>query len=140
MLGTLREHCNQRYTRLTINPTNVTSSYHYPLPLHSIGAGWGVNKILVGTVVKSKVDELQYDVREVFSRCLRKKLTVVFQGVSGKRRSLVRFQYGCENYLTLHQQKFVTIERRLMTEEAKMLTIYVILLIWRRNNIVVSMF
>ena len=94
----------------------------------------------MGMAVNAKVGNLEDEIREGFYRRPRKKLNGVVQGVYVKRKLLLRFQYGCENYLTLHQQKFVTIERRLMTEEAKMLTIYVILLIWRRDNIVVSMF
>ena len=32
----------------------------------------------------------------------------MFQGVSGKRRSLVRFQYGCEKYMALNQLTIMT--------------------------------
>ena len=41
--------------------------------------------------MKAKVGELEYQETEGFSRKLMKKLTGVFQGVSGKRRLLVRF-------------------------------------------------
>ena len=59
-------------------------------------------------MVKSKVGELEDEVREVFSSRLRKELTGVVQGVSGKRRFLVRFQDGCENDKTLNQLTIVT--------------------------------
>ena len=49
----------------------------------------------MGMVVKAKVGELEDEVREGFSRWMRKHLTGVVQGVSGKRWSLLRFQYGC---------------------------------------------
>ena len=49
---------------------------------------------MVGAVVKSKIGELEEEVREGFLRILRKELTVVVQGVYGKKRFLMRFQYG----------------------------------------------
>ena len=62
------------------------------LPLtHRGGAGGGGVNILVGGLVKVKVGWFDNDVREVFSRQLRKKLNGVVRGVSGKRRFLVRF-------------------------------------------------
>ena len=53
------------------------------------------NKIVVGTVVKAKIDELEEEVRVGSSRRMRKELTCVVQGVSGRRSFLVRFQNGC---------------------------------------------
>ena len=50
----------------------------------------------MGTVVKAKIGELEEEVREGFFRQLRKELTGVVQVVSGEKRLLVRFQYGCE--------------------------------------------
>ena len=49
------------------------------------------NKILVGTVVKAKIGELDEEVRAGSSRRMRKELTGVVQGVSGRKRFLVRF-------------------------------------------------
>ena len=49
---------------------------------------------MVGTVVKSKVGDLEEDIREGFLRRLSKEMTGVVQEVVGKRRYLVRFQDG----------------------------------------------
>ena len=52
------------------------------------------NKIMVVTVVKSKVGDLKEYIREGFLRRLGKEMSgVVHEGV-GKRRYLVRFQDG----------------------------------------------
>ena len=48
------------------------------------------------------------------------------QGVSGKRRFLLRFKYGCDKDMTLDQLATMTVEKSPMTEEAKVTTIYVI--------------
>ena len=48
-----------------------------------------------GTVVKYKIGELEEEVRAGHSRRMRKELTSVVQGVSKRRRFLVRFQNGC---------------------------------------------
>ena len=49
---------------------------------------------MVGAVVNAKVGELEEELREGNLRRLMKGFTGVFQGVSGKKRFLVRFQYG----------------------------------------------
>ena len=49
---------------------------------------------MVGTVVKTKIGELEEEVREGSSRRTRKELTGVVQVFSGKNRFLVRFQDG----------------------------------------------
>ena len=67
------------------------------MEVHGRGGG---GKIVVGAVVKSKIGELEEEVREGFLRILRKELTVVVQGVYGKKRFLMRFQYGCKKDLT----------------------------------------
>ena len=54
---------------------------------------------MVGTVVKAKVGELEENLREVCSRRLRKEMSGVVQEVVGKRRYLVRFHDGGENYI-----------------------------------------
>ena len=46
---------------------------------------------MVGTVVKSKVDELDEEIREIFVGRLRKEMTGVLQEFVGKRSYLVRF-------------------------------------------------
>ena len=57
---------------------------------------------MVGTVVKSKIGELEEEAREEFLRRTRKYLTGVVQGIPGKNMFFVRFQDGRENYLTLN--------------------------------------
>ena len=47
---------------------------------------------MVGKVVKAKTSDLEEEVRVGSSRRMRKELTDVVQGVSGRRRFLVRFQ------------------------------------------------
>ena len=62
-----------------------------------------INKIVVGTVVKAKIDELEEEVREGFLREIRKELTGVTQGVSAKKKFLVMFKDGRKKYLTSSQ-------------------------------------
>ena len=64
---------------------------------------------MVGTVVKSKIGELEEEVRKGGSRSMRKELTGVLQGVSGRRRFLARFQDGCENNLSSNQLAVVIV-------------------------------
>ena len=71
----------------------------------------------MGAVVKAKVGTLEDEVREGFSRWLREDFIDMVQGLSGKRRLLVRFWDGCEKDLTLNQLTVVTVERIPMTEE-----------------------
>ena len=61
--------------------------------------GRGEN-IVVGTVVKAKIGDLEEEARVGSSRRMRKELTGVVQGVLGKRRFLLRFQNGCEKNLS----------------------------------------
>ena len=68
----------------------------------------GGGGVLVGTVVKEKVGELEDEVREVFSRRMRMDLTGVVQRVSGKRRFLAIFQDWCDKVMTLNQLRVVT--------------------------------
>ena len=49
------------------------------------------NKIMVGMVVKAKVGELEEDIRERFSRMLRKEITGVVQEIVGNRRYSMMF-------------------------------------------------
>ena len=52
------------------------------------------DKIVVGTVVKARIGELEEEVRAGSSRRMRKELSGVVQVVSVRRRFLVRFQNG----------------------------------------------
>ena len=58
---------------------------------------------MVGTVVKANIGELEEEVRAGCPRRSRKELTGMVQGISGKKRFLVRFQDGCKNNLSLNQ-------------------------------------
>ena len=62
-----------------------------------------------GTVVKSKIGELEEEVRAGNARRTRKHLTGVVQGVSGRRRLFVRFQNGCKNNLSSNQLTVVIV-------------------------------
>ena len=66
---------------------------------------------MVGTVVKAKIGELEEEVRAGSSRKMRKELTGVVQGVSGRRRFLVRSQNGCENNMSSNQLTIVIVEK-----------------------------
>ena len=70
--------------------------------------GGGVN-ILVGTIVKYKVGELEEELREGFFMQFRKELTGVVQRFSGNKRFLVKLQDGSEKYITLNQLTVVTV-------------------------------
>ena len=54
----------------------------------------------MGTVVKAKIGDLEEEVRVGSSRRTRKDFTGVVQGVSGRRRFLVRFHNVCKNNLS----------------------------------------
>ena len=66
---------------------------------------------------------MEEDLKKYFSRILRKEFTGVVDGISGKKRFLVRFQYGCEKYLTSNQLTVVIVEKSTMTEETDVLRI-----------------
>ena len=91
-LETLLEHWTHKYSQLTTNPSTVNASSHYHPPHTKCRCRGKGNNILVGTVVKSKVGELEDEVREVFPMRRRKELTGVAKWVSGNRSFLVRFQ------------------------------------------------
>ena len=57
---------------------------------------------------------------------MRNYLAGYVQGVSGKKMFLVRFQYGCEKYMTSNQLSILTLENISMTKEDKVPTIFVI--------------
>ena len=78
---------------------------------------------MVGTVVKAKLSELEEEVRVDSSRRMRKELTGVVQGVSGRRRFLVRFHNGCKNNLSSNQLTIVTAHEILVEEAPEVSTI-----------------
>ena len=91
-------------------------------PTHIEGVG-GRGGVLVGAVVEEKVGELEEEVREGFYKWLRKDLTGVVPGVSGKRRFLARFQYWREKDLTLNQLTVMTVYKIPVDEEPMVPTI-----------------
>ena len=64
---------------------------------------------MLGMVVKSKIGEMEEEIREVFSRILRKKMTGVVQEVVGKRRYLVMLQYGLDKDILSNQLTVVVV-------------------------------
>ena len=78
---------------------------------------------MVGTVVKAKIGELEEEVRVGSSRRIRKELAGVVQGVSGRRRLLVRFQNGCEKNLYSNQLTVVTAHEILVEDAPEVSTI-----------------
>ena len=66
--------------------------------------------------VKAKIDGLEEEVRAGHSRIMRKELTSVVQGVSGRSRFLVRFQNGCENNLSSNQLTVVIVDKNICGE------------------------
>ena len=76
-----------------------------------------------GTLVKAKIGQLEEKVRSGNSRRMRKDFTGVFQGVSGRRRFLVRFQNGYKNNLSSNQLTVVIVDNILVEEEPLVSTI-----------------
>ena len=72
---------------------------------------------MVGTVVKAKIGELEEEVRVGSLIRIRKELTGVVQGVSVRRRFLVRFQNGCEKNLSSNQLTVAIIDKISVEEE-----------------------
>ena len=70
----------------------TSNSIFYPasLPTQKKSKGRG-NKIVVETVVKSNICELEEEVKAGSLRSMRKDLTGVVQGVLGGKRFLLRF-------------------------------------------------
>ena len=69
---------------------------------------------------------MEDEVRELFSRHMRKYLSVFWGSLYGKRELLVIFQGGCEKDLILNQLTVGTSEKSPMDEEPKVTTISVI--------------
>ena len=76
-----------------MNPSIPTADDTPPPPPYTSKNMRG-DKIMVGTVVKAKLGDLEEDIREVFLRRLRKEMSGVMQEVVGKKRYSVRFQDG----------------------------------------------
>ena len=72
---------------------------------------------MVGAVNKANISELEEEVRSGFTRRVRKKLTGVVQGVSGKKRFLVRFQDGYKKDMTSNQLTVVILDNIPVEEE-----------------------
>ena len=102
----------QQYTRLTMTTSNSIVSYQDSLPTELKLKVRG-NKIVVGTVVKAKIGELEEEVRAGSSRRTRKELTGVVQGVLGRRR----FENRCEKNLSSNQLTVVIVENILKEKE-----------------------
>ena len=81
------------------------------------------NNILEGAVVKSKIGELEEEVRRGNSISMRKELTGLVQGVLWRRRLLVRFHNGCENNLSSNQLTVVVVKKISVEEEPEVSTI-----------------
>ena len=130
---------NQKYRtrrpkQLTKNPMTYTTHhgplypncccFHPPPPPHMRTCRRG-NRIMVGTVVKEEVGELEEDIREIFSRRLRKEMSGVVQEVVGKRRYLVRFQDRGEKEMLLNQLSIVVfrseVEEEIEVREVEMI-------------------
>ena len=80
--------------------------------------------ILLGTVAKAKVSDLEDEIRELFSSRTRKVLTVVVEAIFGNRSFLVRFWYGCDKgKKKLNQPTIRTVDKIPMTEESEVPTI-----------------
>ena len=65
--------------------------------------------IMVGTVVKAKVGELEEDIMEGFFGRFMKEMSGMVQEVVGKTRYLVRFQDVGENDIPSNQTTIVSV-------------------------------
>ena len=73
--------------------------------------------------MKSKIDELEEEVRAGDSKRIRKEFTGVVQGVSGRKRFLLMFQNGCKKNLSLKQLTIVIVEKIPVEEEPEVSTV-----------------
>ena len=71
---------------------------------------------MVGTVVKTKVGDLEEEIREGFPRRLRKDMNGVVQEVFGERRFLVRFQDGLEKEILSNRLTILAVRSELEEE------------------------
>ena len=109
-----RRSC-QRYNQQPMTTSNsiVYSQVFLPTEIKLKVRG---NKIVVGTVLKSKIAELEEEVRAGNSRRMRKELTGVVKGVSGRIRFLARFQNGRKKNMSSNKLTTVIVEKILVEE------------------------
>ena len=69
------------------------------------------NNIVVGSVVKSKIGELEEEVRVGSSRRIRKELNGVVEGFLRKKRFLLSFKDWCKKNLSSNQLTIVIVEK-----------------------------
>ena len=100
----------RRCSQLTMTTSNYIVYSQASLPIQQKLKGRG-NKIVVETVVKSKIGELEEEVRAGDSIRMRKNLTVVVQGILRRRRFFLRFQNRWKNNLSLNQLTVVIVEK-----------------------------
>ena len=94
--------------------TMITSKYivssQDSLPTQRKSKGRG-NNIVVGTIVKAKIGELEEEAMTGISISTSKELTAVVQGFPGRRRFLVRFQNGCQKNMSSNQLTVVIVQK-----------------------------
>ena len=78
---------------------------------------------MVGKVVKSKIGELEEEVRVGYSIRMSKELSSVVQGLLRKKRFLERFQEGCKKNLSYNQPTVVIVENIPEEREHEVFTI-----------------
>ena len=78
---------------------------------------------MVRTVVKSKIGELEEELRSGNSRRMKNELTDVVQGVLGRGRFLVRFIMGAKIICPRDQLTVVIVEKIPVEEEPEVSTI-----------------
>ena len=76
---------------------------------------------MVGAVVRSKIGELEEEVRVGILRRMRKEMTGVVKGVSGNKRFLVSFQDGCKKNISSNQLTIVIVENIPEEKESEVL-------------------
>ena len=78
---------------------------------------------MAGAVVKSKIGELEEELRAGSSRRMRKELTILVQCVSWSRMFLVRVQNGCKKNMSSNQLTVGIVEKIPVEEEPEVSTI-----------------
>ena len=99
-----------------MNTSNFIVSSQDPFSTQQKSRGRG-NKIVAGTVVKTKIGELEEEVMACSLRSMRKYMTGVVQGLLGNKRLLVSFQDGCEKNMSSNQLTIVIVEKILEEKE-----------------------
>ena len=120
------QNTEKRNQTLKMILLTINSTYHDHLKFYCFLSGFpsyiakieGQGKnIMVGTVVKANIGELEEEVREYNPRRTRKEFTGVVKGVSGRRKFLARFHNGCKKNLSSNQLTVVIVEKILVEEE-----------------------